>query len=159
MHIMRWGNGLRLRALDLFEQGYGYKSVAHELGLSEQTVREWLYLWRALGSDLFIHPEKRSNKYSSEVKRAVVKDRQAGVPIVEVMSRYQIPNRSRIKAWCRLYAKYGESVFKDQDDNSLDSELPDKELLDSELLCEQSPDRESLNKKNSGEKSSSDKPA
>lgn len=48
---MRLDYDLRLKALDLFERGFSYKAVAHQLQLSPETVREWVYLWRALGSD------------------------------------------------------------------------------------------------------------
>lgn len=77
-----------LQALTLFERGYGYKATASELNLNTETVREWLYTWKALGSDLYKHPEKRPRSYSAEVKLAAVKDRQKGVPTVEVMKRY-----------------------------------------------------------------------
>ena len=51
-------NDLRLKALDLFERGFSYKAVARQLQLNPETVREWVYLWRALGSDLYKHPRK-----------------------------------------------------------------------------------------------------
>ncbi len=50
-----------LQALTLFLiAGYGYKATASELNLNTETVREWLYTWKALGSDLYKHPEKAS---------------------------------------------------------------------------------------------------
>lgn len=108
---MRLDNDLRLKALDLFERGFSYKAVAHKLQLSPETVREWVYLWRALGSDLYKHPEKRPRRYSPEVKLAAVKDRLSGVPMIDVMRCYQIANRNRIKDWCVQYAKQGPSAF------------------------------------------------
>ena len=106
-----------LQALILFERGYGYKATASELNLNTETVREWLYTWKALGSDLYKHPEKRPHSYSAEVKLAAVKDRQKGVPTVEVMKRYQVANRHRIKEWCNLYTHYGETAFEDHLDS------------------------------------------
>lgn len=108
---MRLSEDKRLRALALFEQGYGYKSVAKQLDLNAETVREWAYTWKALGSDLFKHSEKRSRSYSAETKLAAVKDRQNGVPIIEIMERYKIANRHRIKEWCNLYSNHGEGAF------------------------------------------------
>lgn len=110
--VMRLDNDLRLKALDLFERGFSYKAVAHQLQLSPETVREWVYLWRALGSDLYKHSEKRPRRYSPEVKLAAVKDRLSGVPMIDVMRRYQIANRNRIKEWCVQYAKQGPSAFE-----------------------------------------------
>lgn len=108
---------LRLKALDLFERGYSYKAVAHRLNLSPETVREWVYLWRALGSDLYKHPEKRPHSYSPETKLAAVRDRLNDVPMIDVMRQYQIANRNRVKEWCALYAKYGPSAFTRRKNN------------------------------------------
>ena len=104
-------NDLRLKALDLFERGFSYKAVARQLQLNPETVREWVYLWRALGSDLYKHPEKRPHRYSPEVKLAAIKDRLNGVPMIDIMRRYQIASRNRIKSWCAQYAKKGPSAF------------------------------------------------
>ncbi len=104
-------NDLRLKALDLFERGFSYKAVARQLQLNPETVREWVYLWRALGSDLYKHPEKRPHRYSPEVKLAAIKDRLNGVPMIDIMRRYQIASRNRIKSWCAQYAKQGPSAF------------------------------------------------
>lgn len=108
---MRWDNKMRMKTLRLFESGHSYKAVAHQLNISQETVREWVYLWRALGSDMFKHPEKRPRSYSPETKLAAVEDRLAGIPVIEVMRRYQIANRNRIKEWCALYAEKGPAAF------------------------------------------------
>ena len=49
--------------------------------------------------------------YSPEIKLAAVRDRQNGVGVVEVMKKYQIPNRNRLKDWCRAYKLYGKKHF------------------------------------------------
>lgn len=106
---------LRKRAVELFELGYGYKAVASKLSLKRSTVREWAYTWRALGTDLFLHREKLPTSYSPEVKLAAVKDRLEGIPMAEVMKKYQICNRRRIKAWRTSYAEKGEKAFDMED--------------------------------------------
>ncbi len=108
---MRISQAKRLEALELFESGYGYKAVSTKLNVNVETVREWAYAWRALGADLYKHPEKCSRSYSVETQLAAVQDRKNGVPIVEVMKRYKIANRHRIKEWCNQYALYGPEVF------------------------------------------------
>lgn len=101
---------LRLRAAELFEQGHGYKAVSTELGVNRETIREWSYTWRALGTEGLLASDR--NHYPSELKLAVVRDRQAGLSVVDVMEKYQINNRNRIKEWCRVYKKYGEEAFR-----------------------------------------------
>lgn len=108
---MRISQAKRLEALELFESGYGYKAVSTKLNVNVETVREWAYAWRALGADLYKHPEKCSRSYSTETKLAAVQDRKNVVPTVEVMKRYKIANRHRIKEWCNQYALYDPEVF------------------------------------------------
>lgn len=108
---MRLSKAKRLKALKLFELGYGYKAVSTKLNVNVETVREWAYEGRALGSDLYKHPEKRPHSYSTEIKLAAVQDRKNGVPVVEVMKRYKIANRHCIREWCSQYALYGPEAF------------------------------------------------
>ena len=93
---MKWGLSLRRKAAELFESGLGYKAVSTELGIYRETVRDWSYTWRALGTEL---------------KLAGVADRLNGDSVIDVMERYQIPNRHRIKEWCAQYQKKGPLAF------------------------------------------------
>ena len=56
-------------------------------------------------------PKSDRNRYSPEVKLAAIKDRLNGVPMIDIMRRYQIASRNRIKSWCAQYAKQGPSAF------------------------------------------------
>ena len=107
----RWNISLRYKAAKLFEQGLGYKAVSSYLGISRETVRDWSYTWRALGSKGLCTSKNSRPVYSSELKLAVVHDRLNGDSVVEVMKRYRIPNRQRVKEWCALYQKGGSDVF------------------------------------------------
>lgn len=106
-----WNLSIRKKAAELFEQGYGYKAVSSQLGVNRETIRDWSYTWRALGSDALCKSSNIKESYSPETKLAVVKDRADGVSVVEVMHRYGVPNRTRIKEWCALYRKKGEAAF------------------------------------------------
>ena len=109
---MYWSKETRRKAADLFEQGYGYKAVSTELGVNRETMRDWSYTWRALGSDALCGVDASKESYSPDIKLAAVKDREQGVSVVEVMQRYGILNRNRIKGWCALYREKGVSAFK-----------------------------------------------
>mgnify|MGYP002981643228 CR=1 FL=1 len=43
--MRRYSNGIRTRASELFESGFGYKATATILGLPMATVRDWKRLW------------------------------------------------------------------------------------------------------------------
>ena len=107
---MRWSMETRKRAAKLFEEGYGYKAVSTQLGMNRETARDWSYTWRALGSDALCRLEE-PRVYTPETKMAVVRDRERGVPVIDVMQRYGVLNRSRIKDWCSLYRKKGMRAF------------------------------------------------
>ena len=103
---------VRRHAARLFEAGWGYKAVATELGIKQQTARDWSYSWRAVGTERFCSCSNRHTCYSANVKLAVVHDRLNGVPTVDVMDRYGIPNRNIVKRWVSAYRKHGASAFE-----------------------------------------------
>jgi len=45
------------------------------------------------------------------INRETVRDRQNGLGVVEVMEKYQIQNRNRLKDWCKAYKEHGENAF------------------------------------------------
>jgi transposase-like protein len=45
----RYPDALRQQAIALYLQGKGYKTIGHELGLSRDTVRNWIASYRATG--------------------------------------------------------------------------------------------------------------
>lgn len=98
-------NALRMRkdAALLFELGRGYKAAATELGINQQTARDWFYAWRAVGTEYFCRSDSGRAKYSEDTKSAAVRDRLSGMLTVEVMERYGIPNRTIVKRWLREY--------------------------------------------------------
>ncbi len=108
----------RRKAALLFEQGWGYKAVSSELGLKQQTARDWFYAWRAVGTERLCSCGETRTAYSKEVKRSAVRDRLCGIPTAEVMAHYGIPNRNILKRWVREYKQLGEggAVCAVQDD-------------------------------------------
>lgn len=110
---MEWGLPTRRRAAQLFEMGKGYKAVSTELGVNRETVRDWSYTWRAVGSEGLCSDFSKRPRYPKEVKQSAVRDRLNGDSVVEVMERYQINNRTRLKDWCAQYKKLGASAFDD----------------------------------------------
>lgn len=107
MKIVQKTERVAEEAAKLFEQGYGYKAVSTELGVNRETVRDWSYTWRALGTEEFLKDVETTDlirtRYPKDLKLAVVKDRLAGMPVIDVMIKYRIRNRNRIKNWVHQY--------------------------------------------------------
>lgn len=99
----------RRAAAELFEAGKGYKAVSTALGINRETVRDWSYIWRAFGSESFCHVRGDGERavYPPEVKRAAVKDRMEGKPMVDVMAKHGVRSRHQIKEWCRIAVEKG----------------------------------------------------
>ena len=49
MRTSQYPDTLRQQAIALYLQGKGYKTISHELGLSRDTVRNWIASYRATG--------------------------------------------------------------------------------------------------------------
>ena len=109
--LTKWDKSIKGIAADLFEIGMGHKAVAAYLKVNQDTVREWSYTWRAMGREGLLADGDTCPEYPGEVKLAAVHDRLRGDSMVEVMARYQIPNRNRIKQWCKTYKKFGPAAF------------------------------------------------
>lgn len=61
---------MRSAAVELFEQGSGYKSAAKRLSVSQYTVRKWLYIYRAFGSEVLLSMDGKRAGYGYEQKVA-----------------------------------------------------------------------------------------
>ena len=107
---MRRDNQVLMRAIELFEKGYGKQSVASELHLPKSTVKRWMYTYRALGKEaLFVTKHK---KYDHGLKVAAARDVvEAGMAKPEVMAKYGIVSLSPLEVWCRAYRKGGPDAL------------------------------------------------
>ena len=103
---------LRERAAELFDQCFGYESVARRLGVSARAVRKWQQTYRAVGRDGLLNMGKTHARYDFETKvaaaGAVVDD---GMPKPEAMRRFGIASPSPLDSWCRLYREGGAEAL------------------------------------------------
>lgn len=93
------------QAAKMFNLGFGYKAVASQLGLNRETIRDWYCVWRALGEREFLNPSQIRCNYSQKTKNAAVRDRLNGMSVIDVMAKYKIRSRHRIKNWMQAYEK------------------------------------------------------
>ena len=92
--------GMRLRAAELHDEGHGRATIAAVLGMSEETVREWLCTYRSAGIEVLTMMGKKHTAYSFETKlaavRAVVDE---GMTKPEAMEKFGIASPSPSKNW------------------------------------------------------------
>lgn len=95
----------RIEAARLFDAGFGYISVAKDLGLSVYTSRNWRD--RHVQNRL-LNCEVMGNKhYSSAVKIASVEEFLAGASKTEVLTQFDISTRAVFDKWVATYRKLG----------------------------------------------------
>ena len=104
----RYDVSMRLRAVELYEQGCGRDKIASLLGMSLGTVREWLAVYRSVGIEVLAMTGGKHATYSFETKlaavRAVVDE---GMTKPAAMARFGITSTTSLKTWLRAYREGG----------------------------------------------------
>ena len=103
----------KMRAATLFDQGFGYKMAARLVGAPKDTVRQWLYIYRAFGTERLRNMGANHNRYDYETKVAAasaVVDR--GLAKAEAMAAFGITSLASLEKWCRTYRKGGAEALK-----------------------------------------------
>lgn len=89
----------RKAALELFQEGFGYKRTAAALGLPTNTVRDWARAWRK--GRFHIRLNANQYRYSAKTKLLVLDMRRRGLPWREIAESTGVPT-STCRSW---YAK------------------------------------------------------
>lgn len=101
------------RAVELFDLGLGYKSVATRLGIPKGTMKQWLAMYRAVGIEGLMKEDRKHARYPLETKlavaRAVVDD---GVSKPEAMRMFGIRSASPVNRWCAAYSEGGAEALR-----------------------------------------------
>lgn len=105
--------GLRMRAVELYDEGYGRASVASLLDIPEETVRKWLDIYRSVGIEVLVLMGTKKTVYPFETKvaavRAVVDE---GMTKPEAMARFGIASPSSFKRWLKAYRDDGPEALR-----------------------------------------------
>lgn len=108
-----YGVGLRMRAVELYKEGYGRNSVASLLGIPDETVRQWLDIYRSVGIEVLALMGTKKTVYPFETKvaaiRAVVDE---GMTKPEAMAKFGIASPSSFKRWLKVYRKDGPDALR-----------------------------------------------
>lgn len=95
--------GIKLKALELFRSGCGYKKVSAELGLKLYTVRDWGRRFHK-GDEEWAIPKsgKPRRRYDKEIRVLAVEAYGMGtMSLTEICSMYSIPRKDTLVRWIR----------------------------------------------------------
>lgn len=107
---MKYGRNVRAEAASYFEMGFAEKAVCTLLAVPENTVKKWLYTYRALGKEALFVTKHRVYPHDLKVEaaRAVVEGKMTKP---EAMGAYGIKGKTQIDTWCRLYREGGPDAL------------------------------------------------
>ena len=104
---------LRMRAVELYDEGWGRASVASLLGISEGTVRKWLDTYRSVGIEVLAMMGAKKTAYSFETKLAAVRAvADEGMTKPEAMAKFGIASPSSFKKWLKAYREGGPEALR-----------------------------------------------
>lgn len=108
--VLKYGMDTRAEAIRLFDMGFADKLVGRLLGIPHDTVRKWLYAYRALGREALFVTKHRTYPHDLKVEaaKAVIEGRMTKP---EAMEPYGLKSKTQIDTWCRLYREGGPDAL------------------------------------------------
>ena len=120
----------KLRALDLFRSGCGYKKVSSELGLKVYTVRDWGRRFHRGDCEWAIpRGGKARKKYDREIKKLAIAAYDRGtMSLTEICSIYSIPRKDTLVIWVREEKRKRENqAYRDNAGRAIAGEAAEME--------------------------------
>ena len=103
----------RSRAAELYDEGYGVRSIADLIHVPYAAVRQWIDTYRSVGIEGLTDMGKKYAVYSYETKvaaaRAVVDE---GMTKPEAMERFGIASTTPLKDWMKAYREGGPEALR-----------------------------------------------
>ena len=103
----------RSRAAELYDEGYGVRSIADQLEVPYAAVRQWIDTYRSVGIEGLNIMGKKYNTYSFETKlsavRAVIDE---GMTKVQAMEKFGIASMGPLKTWLKAYREGGPEALR-----------------------------------------------
>lgn len=110
---VRYDIEARRASIALFERGHGHKSAAAELSVPRGTVRKWLYIYHAFGSEALPAMDGKQAVYAHEQRVAAasaVVD--GGMTKAEAMRQFGIMSLMPLERWCRIHRDGGAEALE-----------------------------------------------
>ena len=103
----------RSRAAELYDGGYGVRSIADLIEVPYEAVRQWIDTYRSVGIEGLMAMGRKYTKYSFETKLAAVKAViEDGMPKVEAMAKLGIASTTPLKNWMKAYREGGPEALR-----------------------------------------------
>ena len=103
----------RSRAAELYDEGYGVRSIANMIHVPRAAVRKWIDTYGSVGSEGLMLMGRKHAEYSFETKlaaaRAVVDE---GMTKPEAMARFGIASMTPRKNWVKAYREGGPEALR-----------------------------------------------
>ena len=109
---VKYGVEARKAAIGLFERGHGFGSAAKALSVPRDAVRQWLHVYRALGSGAPLAMDGKQARYTHGQKVAAasaVVD--GGMSKQDAMKAFGVMSMTPLKRWCALYREGGAEAL------------------------------------------------
>ena len=112
--IARYPDSLRQQAIALYQQGKGYKAIGRELGLTRDTVRNWISIYRITGRTENVQTTGQMGDvipYSNEEERLIAARKEyetTSVSLKDIVRKYSL-NYSYFRQY--LLQNYPESAL------------------------------------------------
>ena len=105
----------RIKAIEMHKQGIPRRRIAEELGVSHDSVKTWISLYKSGQKDL-LDDTRKKRTYSKAVKlEAVSAHLEEGRTMVDVTSSFNISSPSLLRRWCKESVSYTHlDVYKRQ---------------------------------------------
>ena len=100
----------RIKAIELHKQGFSKRQIAEQVGVSQDTVKTWIALYKNGQKDL-LEDRPHTKSYSQKLKIAAVQAHiREGKTIAEATALYGISDTSLLRRWCREYREKNRSL-------------------------------------------------
>ena len=100
----------RIKAIELHKQGFSRRQIAERVGVSQDTVKTWIALYKNRQKDL-LEDRPHTKSYSQKLKIAAVQAHiREGKTIAEATALYGISDTSLLRRWFREYREKNRSL-------------------------------------------------
>lgn len=102
----------RLAAVDLFEEGFGYRAVSSRLGVSVSAICELRSRFKIWGRAV-LENKQTKQAYSFDFKLAVVRQYLDGKGTLQDLAQmHQLSSLGLLRSWIRAYRDYGQEGLR-----------------------------------------------
>ena len=111
MFYRKHERALRALAAVLVDEGFGRRTVARELGLSQRTAMRWVWEYRQR-SRVWLRPMKSPTEYTVEIRVAAVRRHVVdGVAKPDVVREFNITSPSSLDQWVTRWREGGDDAL------------------------------------------------